>query len=143
MTDDEKQVLEAVQRFYDALEQMVAGKGLAAMKEAWHHTAQVSSGHPTGDWAYGWDEVLATWEVFASFGKPENCGTRVRDLRANVVGDVAYTTGVFIASPSFGSAKMNVTNVLQRVGGVWKIVHHHADRTPSVETALEKMAQEA
>jgi hypothetical protein len=32
--------------------------------------------------------------------------------------------------------------VLHRVDGVWKIVHHHADKAPKMGAALEKIAQE-
>jgi|HubBroStandDraft_2_1064218.scaffolds.fasta_scaffold508690_1 ketosteroid isomerase-like protein len=142
MTSEEKEVLGAVLRFYDAIEQMIGGKGLAAMIDAWHHTPDVSSGHPTGDWAHGWDEVLATWGVFASFGKEGNGGTKVRDVKVHVYGDFAYATGVFVAAPTLGSATMSVTNVLWRAGGAWKIVHHHADKAPSVQASLEKMAEE-
>jgi hypothetical protein len=37
---------------------------------------------------------------------------------------------------------MNVTNVLHRDKGAWKIVHHHADRTPGVDVAMEKQAEQ-
>jgi len=142
MSNDEIQVLAAAKAFYDAIESMVSGRGLEPMKAAWHHGPDVTSGHPTGSWAQGWAEVLATWEVFASFGKPEASGSSVRDLRAQVFGDTAYTISVFQASEAFGRATMNCTNVLRRIDGAWKIVHHHADRTPSVEQSLEAMASE-
>jgi len=142
MTPEEEKVLAATKRFYDAIEQMISGKGMVAMHAAWHHTPRVTSGHPTGAWASGWDEVSATWEVFGTFGKPENAGSSIRDLRVYLYGDVAYTTGVFVASPSFGSAQLNVTNVLHRADGEWKIIHHHADKAPTMERALEKMAAE-
>lgn len=51
----------------------------------------------------------------------------------------AYTISTFRASPAFGGATMNCTNVLRRIDGAWKIVHHHADRTPAVEKSLEQM----
>jgi ketosteroid isomerase-like protein len=143
MTTEDEAVLQATLRFYDALEQLLAGKGLTAMTDAWHHTPRVTSGHPTGEWAHGWDEVLATWEVFSSYGKPENAGTKVRDVKVYRYGDIAYTTCVFTAAPSFGSARMSCTNVLHCVDGAWKIIHHHADKAPSVEAGLEKMAADS
>ena len=36
----------------------MTGRGIDAMKAVWHHDGRVTSGHPTGDWAFGWDEVL-------------------------------------------------------------------------------------
>ena len=142
MTPDETEVLAAAHRFYAAIEDIIVGKGMAALSETWHHTPRVSSGHPTGEWAYGWDEVAATWEVFASLGKPENAGSSVRDLRPQVYGDLAYVTGVFQASPSWGGASLNVTNILHRANGVWKLVHHHVDKAPSMERSLDQMSNE-
>ena len=142
MSSDESDVRAATVRFYEAIEAMVSGKGLGLMKEAWHHTAIVTTGHPRGDWSRGWDEVLATWTVFAAFGREGRGGSRIRDLEVQLYGDVAYTTCIFIASPTFGGDSLACTNVLHRAGGVWKIVHHHADKSPSMGAALEKIAQE-
>jgi ketosteroid isomerase-like protein len=142
MTRDEEEVLAATKRFYEAIEQMVAGGGAGPMREAWHHGPRVTSAHPTGDWANGWDEVSATWDVFASFGKAGHGGTQIRDLKVFVFGDVAYTTSVFVASPTWGGARLNCTNVLQRIDGVWKVIHHHPDKAPSMEASMEKMLQQ-
>jgi ketosteroid isomerase-like protein len=137
---EEQEVVAATLRFYEALEALLEGKGPSRMMEAWHHTPNVTSAHPFGEWSYGWDQILTTWQELAAVGKPGLGGSSVRDVRAFVYGDVAYTTGVFIAAPSFGGGKMNVTNVLHRVGGVWKIVHHHADKAPPIEARYEKLA---
>ncbi len=142
MTGDEKDVVAAVQRFYDAIEQLVSGKGVSAMHEAWHRDLPtISSAHPVGEWARGWEEIAATWDVFASFGAPGRGGSRVRDIEVHVVGDLAWATSVFEVSPAFGGTKLNCTNVLQRVGGVWKVVHHHADKDANVEKALAKLLE--
>jgi ketosteroid isomerase-like protein len=141
MTQDENEVLTAIRRFYQAIEDMVEGKGAGAMREAWDHGPRVTSSHPTGDWANGWDEVAATWDVFASFGKKGNGGTQIQDIKVFLFGDVAYTTSVFVASPSWGGAKLNCTNVLRRLGGVWKVIHHHPDKAPSMETSMTKMIE--
>jgi hypothetical protein len=142
MSNEEQEVLSATARFYDAIEDMVSGRGLEPMKAAWHHTDRVTGGHPSGEWAAGWDEVWATWEVFASFGRGDRGGSRIRDLKAYVYGEVAYTTCIFIASPAFGGETLACTNVLHRMDGAWKIIHHHADKSPRMGAALERIAQE-
>lgn len=142
MTNDEEMVITAARRFYDAIEQMVRGEGLEPMRAAWHHTAGVTGGHPSGEWAEGWDEVWATWEIFASFGRADRGGSKIRNLKAHVYGDTAYTTCLFIASPAFGGETLACTNVLYRMDGVWKIVHHHADKAPGMGAALEKIARD-
>jgi ketosteroid isomerase-like protein len=136
---EEEAVRAAAMRFYDAIEQMASGRGLDAMEQAWHHSDGVTSGHPSGDWAEGWDQVWATWQVFASFGAEGRGGTHVRDLKARVYGDVAYTTCTFIAAPAFGGERLACTNVLARIGGEWKVVHHHADKSLAMGAALEKL----
>lgn len=143
MTPEEEEVRAAALRFYDAIEQIISGKGVDAMVAAWHHTPKVTSGHPMGDWAYGWDEVLATWTVFSTIGKPENVGSKVRDLRVHLYGDTAYTTCIFTTAPSFGGVDLACTNVLHRANGQWKIVHHHADKTRAVEQTMERIANES
>src|SRR5262249_38829227 len=140
MATEEEEVKAAAHRFYDALEQIIAGRGPEAMEMAWHHTQRVSTAHPIGDWSHGWEEGGAAWKVIADSGKAENPGTRVRDVRAHVRGDMAYVTCVFIASPAFGSIEMNTTDVLEKIGGSWKVVHHHADKAPKVEETFNKLA---
>jgi ketosteroid isomerase-like protein len=141
MTPEEKEVHAATLRFYQAIEDMVCGKGAAAMRDAWHHTPRVTSSHPTGEWAVGWEEVSATWDVFAEFGKGGKGGTKVRDVRVYLYGDIAYTTSIFVAAPDWGGAKLNCTNILHRVNGVWKVIHHHPDKAPSMIASLEKKAE--
>jgi len=142
MTDDEA-ALAAVRAFYSALEGLLTGKGAGAMREAWHHTDKVTAGHPLGHWSYGWDEVEATWATFEAIGRPEMAGSEILDLRVMRYGDVAYTTCVFVAAPFANRTRLNCTNVVHRADGVWKVVHHHADKSPGVEVALEKAISEA
>lgn len=142
MSDQDEEVRAAALRFYAALEDMVDGRGLEAMRTVWHHTDRVTTGHPSGEIAQGWDEVWATWNIFAQFGKKGRGGTRVRNLLVCRYGDFAYTTCVFDSSPAFGGDSLSCTNVLTREGGVWKLVHHHADKSPAMGAALEKLASE-
>jgi ketosteroid isomerase-like protein len=141
MASDEDKATQAVIRFYDAIEDLVSGRGLEAMSAAWHHTDRVTTGHPSGGWAQGWDELWATWQVFAGFGREDRGGSRIEDLSVYVYGDVAYSTCIFNASQGFGGGKMACTNILHRVDGEWKIIHHHADKSPEMAAALEKIAK--
>jgi ketosteroid isomerase-like protein len=144
MANEEEKVAAAVERFYAAIEAMMTGKGLDAMNAAWHHTDRVTGGHPSGGWAEGWDELYATWQVFEAFGNEKLAGSKIEDLRVYLYGeDIAYSTCVFVASEAVGGEKMACTNVVHRVGGEWKIVHHHADKSPGMAAALEKIARGA
>jgi ketosteroid isomerase-like protein len=142
MTTEAEQVEKATRDFYAAIEDMVSGRGLDAMRNAWHHTNAVTSKHPSGEWAIGWDEVWATWELFSSFGREDRGGSKLVSIKVQAFGDFAYTAGVFQASPKWGGEKLMCTNVLQKLDGQWKVIHHHADPGPGMQAALEQMLQE-
>ena len=131
----------AVACFYDALEAMMRGQGTALMEGGMAPDAARDGVAPHGG--------VVPW-----MGRdPRHMGHRRRprrrrerrivdlELHVHLYGDVAYTTCVFVAGPRFGSATMNCTNVLHRDGGVWKLVHHHADKSQKVERGLEAIAE--
>ena len=138
----EEEVCAAAMRFYEGIDQMVSGKGVELVKEAWEHSDRVTAGHPSGEWSQGWDEIFAGFQIFAYLGRPERGGSHVRGMKAHVYGDVAYTTCLFVGSPAFGGETLACTNVLRRVDGAWKIIHHHADKAPAMGAAAEKFARE-
>ncbi len=143
MTSEEQAVRTAVTKFYSAIEDLAIGRGVESMIEAWHHLPYVTVAHPLGDWAYGWEQVLATWKVIANAGRPENAGSSIRDVRVCVLGDAAHAICIYTNSPAFNLGQLNCTNVLHRIDGVWKIVHHHADKSSAIEAALEKNLEDA
>ncbi len=137
----EEEVCAKAQQFYDGIDDMASGRGLEKIRDAWEHSALVTGGHPSGEWSQGWDEIVVGFEIFASLGRPERGGSKVRDLRAHVYGDFAYTTCIFTSSPSFGGETLACTNVLRRVDGTWKLIHHHADKAPGMGIAAENFAR--
>ena len=142
MDAEEREVEAALRRFYDAIETMVSGGGVDAMSEAWHHTDRVTTRHPIDDWSVGWEQIWATWQFCSSFGRADRGGSTLHGYRIFVYGEVAYATVVYEASPAWGGGKMMCTNVLLKRNGAWKIVHHHADPSPAMQTALERMLAE-
>jgi len=136
----EEEVCAAATRFYDGINEMASGKGTGKIQEAWEHSDRVTGGHPSGEWSQGWDEIAVGFELFASLGRPERGGATVRSMKAYVYGDIAYTTCLFTASPAFGGETLACTNVLRRVDGAWKIIHHHADKAPLMGAAAGKFA---
>jgi hypothetical protein len=155
MATEEEAVLEATERFYRALVDLLEGKGVEPMRDCWDHGDKVSTVHPFGHWSIGWKEVSSTWdEVAAVFSlykghadRDDHLGS-VSKLCAFVLGDVAYTTGLWtsVLYLPFGNAemKLNCTNILRKRDGVWKIVHHHADQaTEDYQQKLGRMVQEA
>ncbi len=142
MDDVEQEVLAATQKLYDAIEDMITTGDLTRMDEAWLHSDDVTARHPMDNWAVGWPAIRATWEVTASFARKDRGGGQVHELKPFVHGDIAYVAVVFQAAPSWGGEKIMCTNVLLKRDGKWKIVHHHADPSPAMQAALEKMISE-
>jgi ketosteroid isomerase-like protein len=153
MGSAEEAAAKAIYTFYDALEDLLRGRGTGLMGEIWHHGDYVTTAHPFGDWARGWTEVWANWEeaaaVFATYrghdGRTDNIGS-INALKVTVVGDAAYGTGVYKSKLYMSSAPMllsvNCTNIVHRIDGEWKLVHHHSDQAPpDWQAEIGKMVQ--
>jgi ketosteroid isomerase-like protein len=85
--------------------------------------------------ASGWDEVS---QLFRWLGSGfSNCTAyRFELAAAGASGDLAYTVGYEHASVSWDGTPLDpytlrVTHVYRREDGEWKIVHRHADASPT------------
>lgn len=142
MKEDEDKVSAGVRAFYAAIEDMITGRGLAAMDKAWHHKEWVTSKHPVTDWAVGWEEVKTIWEVAARFGRQDRGGSQLVDASIHIRGDLARVAVVFQSAIAWGGERLMCTDVLERIDGEWKMIHHHADSGPAMAAALEQMLSE-
>jgi|SRR6187399_257886 len=140
MGSAEHDAAQGIYRFYDALDQCLRGK-TELMAEAWHQVDYATTVHPFGHWAHGWDEVWATWQeiaaVFGVYKGHENRTDRISgisDLKIGLLGDAAYGASRFESKLLLADGplvlKVNCTNVVHKVGGAWKVVHHHPDQAP-------------
>ncbi|MEI9942484.1 MAG: nuclear transport factor 2 family protein [Pseudomonadota bacterium] len=153
MGSAEDEVTVVIDKFYDALEDLLRSRGTDAMVGIWHHTAYATTAHPFGSWARGWTEVKVNWEEGAAvFGIYKGHATRsdniggIHDLKVVVVGDAAYGTGIYKSKLYMSDRELdlcvNCTNILHRIDGVWKIVHHHADQAPpDWQAAIGRMVE--
>jgi ketosteroid isomerase-like protein len=145
MASAEDEVAQAIDRFYLGLEECLRGKP-ESMADAWHHTDYATTVHPFGHWARGWPEVWATWQeiaaVFGIYKGHENrtdriCG--ITGLKVGVLGDAGYGASVFESKLLLPDGplilRVNCTNVVHRINGAWKVVHHHPDQAPPDWTA--------
>ena len=135
----------AIHKFYDALDTTLRGDP-SAMEKVWHHTDYVVTVHPFGHWARGWPEVWATWqEIAAVFGvykgherRSERIGA-ISQLKLGIHGDAAYGASVFESKLFLPEGplvlRVNCTNVVHKIDGEWKVVHHHPDQAPPDWTA--------
>jgi ketosteroid isomerase-like protein len=141
MSSQEQGALSATLRFYEALDQLLLGKGIEAMKDEWWHDDRVATVHPFGHWAQGWSEVLACWQetaaIFALYrGHAERTDGigGLHDIKVVEIGDAAVVRGVYRSRIYLPGGPMdlrvNCTEALERRDGVWKMIHHHVDQAP-------------
>jgi ketosteroid isomerase-like protein len=136
----ENEVRKASTQFYAALNRMLNGDA-HALGDIWSHSTMVTTMHPIGGRQVGWKDVWGTWDNVAkasSEGKVE-----LKDQLVRVSGDLAYEVGTEHAEFKLGGQKLGgqarVTNIYQREGGGWKIVHHHTDVVPAMVDAVKRL----
>ena len=136
----EDDVRKASQKFYAGLTLMANGNS-SSLADIWSHSAMVTTMHPIGGREVGWDAVRQSFGQvgeLASEGKVE-----LKDQLVRVIGDVAYEMGVEQGQFKLAGEKVDiehrVTNVYQREGGAWKLVHHHADTSPAMLDVLRRL----
>lgn len=136
----EDEVRKASNQFYAALNKMTNGD-VGSISEIWSHNSAVTTMHPIGGRQVGWDEV---WGAWSQVGQLAGEGKVVlHDQLIRVVGDLAYEIGVedagFKIAGNKVSGHVRVTNIYQKEGGVWKIVHHHSDVAPEMVEVIKKL----
>lgn len=135
----EMEVRKASGQFYAALNRMLCGDA-DPLADIWSHGAAATTMHPIGGRQVGWHDVHDAWKRVArltSDGQVE-----LRDQLLHVVGDMAYEAGVeqgkLKLAGGWVAIDHRVSNVYRRESGAWKIVHHHADTSPSMQDALRE-----
>jgi hypothetical protein len=91
------------------------------MQQAWHHGTRVTSGHPIGGWAQGWDEVLAMWK-----------GTGPATSRSTGTATWPTRCARSLRRRPLADRLSRVRALPCKEDGAWKIVHHDADEPPAV-----------
>jgi ketosteroid isomerase-like protein len=122
--DDEAQVEEANRRFYRAFESL----DLATMDAVWSHGGEVRCIHPGWGLLAGWEAVRQSWE--AIFQNTREMRFSVSDVRPWVDGNLGWVTCteniLSDVGGRVGVTAVLATNVFERRGGDWLMIHHHA-----------------
>ena len=136
----EDEVRGASKQFYAALSAM-AGGNAAALADIWSHGAGVTAMHPIGGRQVGWDAVQSSFKGVAELSSGGS--VELADQLIRVAGDVAYEAGVERGRLTLGGHEVTiehrVTNIYQREGGAWKLVHHHTDVAPAMLEVLGRL----
>lgn len=136
---DEPAVRDANARFYSALNALFGGEA-APMAEVWSHRDDVTYMGPAGGVDVGWDAVRVVWEKQAAL----KLGGAVTPTQAHVtVGeDLAVVNAVEQGENTNidGTAQrvsIRATNLFRNENGTWKMIGHHTDLLPRLESALQ------
>jgi len=132
-----EEVEEANERFYRALEKADPDE----MSEVWLHEDWVKCVHPGWDLIIGWEKVSESWERI--FANPTGMRVSATDVEIRIEGDFALVScyenlALFLDNTSAPvSARTTATNLFQRAGERWRMIHHHASQVPSAPPVTE------
>ena len=122
-TSDIQAVQEANESFYRAFEK----KDLDAMTLVWSQGIGSLCIHPGRAALKGWNDIQTSWATI--FKHTQYIEVDLDLVSTEVQGDLAYVVGVErIMQVSRGrrlEAKSMVTNIFERMGDRWYLVHHH------------------
>ena len=117
-------LVEANARFYRVFE----SQDLARMDAIWSHGDHVRCVHPGWCLLAGWDAIRGSWE--AIFKNSTEMRFSIGDVHAHVEGGLGWVTCTeHILSEARGNISVTsvlATNIFERSGGEWLMVHHHA-----------------
>jgi ketosteroid isomerase-like protein len=133
--DESAEVEEANARFYRAFESC----DLAEMDQVWAHGDHVRCVHPGWGLLDGWEAVRHSWE--AIFKDSREMRFSLTDVHAQVDGNLAWVTCTEnILSQVRGNIAVTAilaTNIFERRGGEWLMVHHHGSHILTGEPSAE------
>jgi ketosteroid isomerase-like protein len=86
-----------------------------------------------GAYARGWSKVRPWYDWAAARFKESGAALKVEYISSEVSGDLAYTVAIersaalVVGQEKAAPMALRVTHIFRREGGVWKLVHRHAD----------------
>ena len=133
------EVRKASEQFYTAMNGMLDGDA-GPLADIWSHGKEVTTMHPVGGREVGWDEVWGKWQSAAKLFSGGHI--KLDDQIIRVAGDFAYEVGIEKGVAKHSGNEVSVdcraTNIYRKEAGTWKIVHHHADVSPSMMDLLNQ-----
>ena len=135
LDDDIAEVEEANARFYRAFE----GLDLQEMEAVWARGEHVKCIHPGWGLLVGWEAVRTAWETI--FKNTVEIRFSLSDVAVEVEGNLAWVTCTEnILSQVGGNISVTsllATNLFERRGDAWLIIHHHGSHVFSPESPSE------
>ena len=120
LQDDERTgVLAANAAFYEAFER----GSVDAMRRVWAGGDHVRVTHPGSGCIVGRQQVIQSWEFV--FQSSREMAIELADVEVHVGGDMALVTCTELLDAGATVGRISATNVFERAGGEWRVVHHH------------------
>ncbi len=134
--DEKSAVLAADDRFFAALNEMFTGD-LGPIKDLWSHADDVVYMGPTEVLLVGWPAVLADWEKQAAMNLGGHIGPTERHMTLGGGIAVVHHRAKGVNNDAEGKmveVSLRGTNVFRKEDGAWKMIAHHADPLPFLQT---------
>lgn len=124
METDVAAVTAANEAFYRAFETL----DIAEMEKVWLRASHIKCIHPGWPLLCGWGPIMTSWERI--FDNTFAMRFVLTDVRVEVAGSLAWVVLIEnLESQGYDGlsrSQILTTNVLEKQGGQWLIVHHHA-----------------
>ena len=132
-TAEMEKVKAANQAFYEAL----SARDIKRMEQIWSHEPHVRAIPPASkEVLSGWEAVRKSWEEGFARQQFEQYSASMKDAQVRVDQNVAWIVGAeqVQGRREGGEAVTSMvlgTNVFEKQGGNWLMVHHHGSRPPT------------
>jgi ketosteroid isomerase-like protein len=137
MPEQFEEVLRVNERFYQALE----SGNLDLMKEVWVKDPRAKCVHPGWPMLLGWEAIRQSWKNIFDLGGPIKI--QISNVAVEISGDLAWVTCIEHVSYIIGGQiQINLaqaTNIFERQGSIWLMIHHHASLMPVPKKVDEKL----
>ena len=118
-----EEVTKANEAFYRSFETL----DIAAMDKVWAHQEYVTCIHPGWSIRDGWPAVRDSWVVI--FNNTFSMNFELTEIQVQVAADVAWVICTENITSRVGEEDQHstivATNLYERIGDEWKIIHHH------------------
>ncbi len=132
-----EEVLRINEKFYRALEN---GK-LDLMEEVWLKDPRAKCVHPGWPMLWGWEAIRQSWKNIFDSGVPAKI--QISNVSAEVSGDLAWVTCIehvsYLIRDRIQINLAQATNIFERQGSRWLMIHHHASPMPVPNKVDEKL----
>ncbi len=118
-----EEVTKANHAFYEAFESL----DIARMDRVWAHEEYVTCIHPGWSLRSGWPEVRDSWVLI--FNNTFSMKFHLSEVQIQVAGDMAWVICVenitSQQSDEPQESRVLATNLYERIGNEWLLIHHH------------------